>query len=305
MRKLIKRALVVLTVFTLAFTGSAPPAGAIGDPYEYCNSITLKVGSKTAYINGKPKRMNTVSAPYIKSDRVVVPLRFVAEALDASVTWDRFLKGRTDVETGDGIIVEFLARDKAIYIGDLNHRKDTHANAGWVKRVMYLAPVIKKDDRMYVPVRPLADAIGASLKYDARTKTITLKRVDAKKWKEYTEPNTGTKIKFPHDWKINQEGSTLDIFKNGTSLVFSYESRSPREIFDTEKEQHLRKQWKVTRETGTYLRMSRKVNGYEVVRIVSVRKLRGGCLIFAVESQPWASEWNMMIIDKITPGSGI
>lgn len=302
---MIKRAIVILSAFILIITGSAPPVGAVGDPYEYCNYIKLQVGSKTAYINGKPKQMNTASAPYFKSGRVVVPLRFVAEALDASVTWDRFLKGRTDVETGDGIIVEFLAGDKTIYVGDLNYRKDTHANAGWVKRVMDLAPVMKKDDRMYVPVRSLADAIGASLSYDARTKTVTLKRVDAKKWKEYTEPDTGTKIKFPHDWIINQEGSILDIFKNGTGFTFSYESRTAEEIFHTEKERHLGNDWKVTSETGTYLRMSRKFEGKETVRIISVRRLSGGCLIFAVESQPWASEWNTMIIDKITPGPGI
>lgn len=300
-----KRAIVVLSVFILIFTGSVPPSGAIGDTYEYCNSIKLQVGSKTAYINGKPKQMNTVSAPYLQSGRVVIPLRFVAEALDASVTWDRFLNGRTDLETGDGIIVEFLAGDKTIYIGDLNHRKDTHANPGWVKKVMDLAPVMKSDDYMYVPVRPLADAIGAALSYDAKTKTVTLKRVDAKEWKEYTEPNTGTKIKYPHDWIVDQEGSILDIFKNGTSFVFSYESRTPGEIFDTEKEQHLRKDWKVTYETGTYLRMSRKFEGNETVRIISVRKLSGGSLKFAVESQPWAPEWNMMIVDKITPEPGI
>lgn len=303
-REMIKRAIVVLSVFILIFTGSVPPAGAIGDPYEYCNSIKLQVGSKTAYINGKPRLMNTQSAPYIASGRVVIPLRFVAEALDASVTWDGFLKGRTDVETGDGIIVEFLAGDKTIYIGDLNHRKDTHANPGWVRRVMDLAPVMKKDDYMYVPVRSFADAIGASLSYDAKTKTVTLKRVDSKKWKEYTEPNTGTKIKFPNDWKINQKDSVLDIYSNGTNVIFSYETGTPQEILHRHKEQLLEKDWKVY-ETETFLKMSGEYQGNEIVRIVSLRKLAEGCLVFVVKSQAGASDWNMMIVDKITPGPGI
>lgn len=302
---MIKRAIVILSVFTLIFSGVAPPAGAVGDPYEYCNSIKLKIGSKTAYINGKPKVMNTVSAPYIKSGRVVIPLRFVAEALDISVTWDGFLKGRTDVETGDGVIVEFLAGDKTYYVGDLNHRKDTHANPPWIKRKLDVAPVVKKDKYMYVQLRPLADAIGASLSYDAKTRTVTLKRVDAGKWKEYTEPNTGKKIKFPQDWKVSLEGSVLDIFKNGTDFVFSYESRTAREVLDTEKRQYLSKEFKITYETKTYLKMSRKYEGQEVVRIISIRQLPGGCLVYSVESQPWASEWNMMIVDKITPEPGI
>ncbi|HWI55101.1 MAG TPA: stalk domain-containing protein, partial [Desulfobacteria bacterium] len=154
---MLKRFLVYLLVL-LMLPWYVVPAYADGDPYEYCNRVVLNIGSKTAYVNGVPKLMTT--APYLESGRVIVPLRYVAEFMDATVTWDGFLKGRTDVEAGDGMIVEFLAGDKRCYYGDLNRRKDTHANAGWEMQVMDRAPVIKKDNLMYVPIRYVVEPLG-------------------------------------------------------------------------------------------------------------------------------------------------
>jgi Copper amine oxidase N-terminal domain. len=47
--------------------------------------IKLKIGSTTAYINGKPYTMNT--APVIELNRTYVPLRFVSEGLGYKVNW--------------------------------------------------------------------------------------------------------------------------------------------------------------------------------------------------------------------------
>lgn len=48
--------------------------------------IQLQIGSKVAYVNSVSRPMDV--APVLEQDRTYVPLRFVAEALNASVTWD-------------------------------------------------------------------------------------------------------------------------------------------------------------------------------------------------------------------------
>lgn len=278
---------------------------AEGYPYEYCKTIKLTIGSKTAYVNGKPVVMNTISPPYMNSGRFIIPLRFVSECLNASVTWDGFMKGRTDVQTQDGMIVEYKAGDKRYYVGDLNNRIDTHANAGWKMYLMDPAPVQKKDDRMYVPVRFYADAIGASLSYDPKTRSVVIKRIDTKGWKEYTEIYSGAKIKYPYDWNIESEAFTLDIYKNGTDFKFTYEDKTPLEVLSFSKDQLLNQGWKIYRETATYMTFTKKYYNKQLTKIISTRKLIGGCLVYTVNTSSDASEWNLMIIDKMTPGKGI
>lgn len=51
--------------------------------------IEMKIGSKTAYVNGKALTID--QAPFVDpvSGRTLVPLRFVAEALGCTVTWEQ------------------------------------------------------------------------------------------------------------------------------------------------------------------------------------------------------------------------
>jgi len=54
------------------------------------NAILLFIGSNTGYVRNEPKLIDTVegtAAPYIKNGRTMVPLRFLAENLDAKVEW--------------------------------------------------------------------------------------------------------------------------------------------------------------------------------------------------------------------------
>jgi iron complex transport system substrate-binding protein len=48
--------------------------------------VRLTIGSRTAYVNGKPVELDVPAA--ITGDRTFVPLRFVAESLGAEVGWD-------------------------------------------------------------------------------------------------------------------------------------------------------------------------------------------------------------------------
>lgn len=49
-------------------------------------NIILYIGSKTAYVDGAKKTLDT--APIIRNDRTLVPIRFISETLNYNVEWD-------------------------------------------------------------------------------------------------------------------------------------------------------------------------------------------------------------------------
>lgn len=53
-------------------------------------TILLKVGEDTAYVNQTPVKLDT--APIIKNDRTLIPLRFLSEAFGATVEWNNSLR---------------------------------------------------------------------------------------------------------------------------------------------------------------------------------------------------------------------
>jgi len=52
--------------------------------------VVLKMGAATATVNGETKTMDT--APAVIKERMLVPVRFVSEALGANVDWDNTAK---------------------------------------------------------------------------------------------------------------------------------------------------------------------------------------------------------------------
>jgi len=50
--------------------------------------IYLVSGNKTAYVNEQPIELDTAPTGYDKNQRIYIPLRFVAEALNKKVVWD-------------------------------------------------------------------------------------------------------------------------------------------------------------------------------------------------------------------------
>ena len=71
----------MIYTFLLLFLLST--GAAAFDYYDYYDAVKLTIGKNTAYVNGDNLTMDGV--PYIKADRTMVPLRFISEALDASV----------------------------------------------------------------------------------------------------------------------------------------------------------------------------------------------------------------------------
>lgn len=125
--------------------------------------IILFIGNKTAKINGKNFTMDV--APFIDkgSDRTLVPLRFIGEALTASIDWDN--KERKAIyKLGNETLYFWISRKEAQIIIGKNYSK---------KISLDVAPIIV-NSRTFVPVRYVSELLGAEVKWDGKTQKITI-----------------------------------------------------------------------------------------------------------------------------------
>lgn len=118
---------------------------------EYAPEIVVKV-------DGVPIRFD--AAPYIdQSNRLMVPLRAIAEALDARVDWDS--RARTVTITGGGKRILFtIGSDTAQVNGSL--------------RLMDTCPVIR-NGRTMVPVRYVGEYLGARVDWNGTWMMVNVK----------------------------------------------------------------------------------------------------------------------------------
>lgn len=122
--------------------------------------VAFTISQNTYLFNGKEKTMDV--KPYVKDSRTYVPVRYLAYALgvqEENITWTQesqkvtVVKDDTTVEMSIGNDT-MLVNDKAI--------------------LMDVAPELK-DDRTMLPARWLAEAFGAEVKWDDKTKQATIK----------------------------------------------------------------------------------------------------------------------------------
>ncbi len=111
--------------------------------------------------------ITALSAPVIENDRTLVPVRFIAEALGAVVSWDG--TNRT-VTVEKGMNKLFLRIDS--YLVEYNN--------GASYNLSDVAPKII-NDRTYVPLRLLSNAFGIGIEWNGITRTV---HVDSSKTSE-------------------------------------------------------------------------------------------------------------------------
>ena len=125
-----------------------------GKPAEEMKTVVvMQVGSKTMFVNGKAYEKD--AAPVIMNDRTLVPIRFVTESLGGTVAWNAETKEVTLVIDG----------------------KEIKMTIGKVLEKYGVAPVIL-NDRTYVPVRFVADELGATTTWDAVSKMVTVTKIE-------------------------------------------------------------------------------------------------------------------------------
>jgi hypothetical protein len=118
--------------------------------------ITLQIGSGIAYVGSEAITLDT--APIIQNGRTLVPLRFIMETFGAAVDWNGDLKIITITQRMSTIQLQIGS--SIAWIDGSNETLDT--------------PPIIQNERTFVPVRFIAEALGATVDWDGATKTITI-----------------------------------------------------------------------------------------------------------------------------------
>ncbi|MBQ2942390.1 MAG: InlB B-repeat-containing protein [Clostridia bacterium] len=118
--------------------------------------IVLTIGDVNASVFGENKANDV--APVIRNDRTMLPARFVAEALGATVTWDEEAR-RVTITKDELVIVLAIDSDKATVKGE---------------EVTLDSPAFIENDRTYTPIRFVAEALGATVAWEEETQKVTI-----------------------------------------------------------------------------------------------------------------------------------
>ena len=124
--------------------------------------VRLTIGSAAAYINGRAHVLD--AAPINRNNRTMLPVRFLANAFgvpNEGIKWEAATRTAT-LSSGEVTIVVTIDA-KEMYVSG--------------KAVALDSPAIIENNRTYLPVRAIANALGVSndnIAWDASTNTATL-----------------------------------------------------------------------------------------------------------------------------------
>ncbi len=127
-------------------------SGGKGEASATEGAIVLKIGSSWAFADGKVIAIdenNANVAPYTESDRTLVPLRFISEQLGAVVSYDE--ENKKAILAFDECNMEFTE-------GFAEYKLDDDWFVSNCKTAVQY-------DRMFVPVRVIAESVGKTVDY--------------------------------------------------------------------------------------------------------------------------------------------
>ena len=153
---------LILTAFVTLFTA----VSAFGETVRVIqidltyNGRTVQYREQEVSVIVDGKRLENLDMPaVIIDDRTLVPLRAIFESMGASVSWDGDTQKITaDFDNGDNIVM-FINNKAGVANGNAFN--------------MDVAPMII-NDRTMVPVRAVAEAVGADVGWDNSTRTVTV-----------------------------------------------------------------------------------------------------------------------------------
>ena len=125
-------------------------------------TVKLTIGSTTAYINGEEKTLD--AAPINRNNRTMLPVRFLANAFGVAnegIKWDAATRTATLTNAEVTIVVTIDAPTMTV-------------NG---ETVALDSPAIIEQNRTYLPVRAIANALGVAnenIAWDGATSTATL-----------------------------------------------------------------------------------------------------------------------------------
>ena len=119
--------------------------------------MILTIGKCEALVFGRTKTNDV--APKIVNGRTMLPARFVAEALGATVHWTADAPQQVDIRKADTQILLYIGSDAAYINGE---------------KCTLDSPAFLENDRTYTPIRFIAEALGATVAWDENTQKVTI-----------------------------------------------------------------------------------------------------------------------------------
>lgn len=141
------------------------------------DTVILQVGNYAATVGGVLKwadDQNKSVKPYIKADRVMVPLRFIAESFGATVNWEDETQ-KIGIQAADGKQIVLQIGNGSYETGGESFPLD--------------APPEITSNRTFVPLRAVAETLGKNVLWLERTKSVVVSPADSP-WDESGEIET-------------------------------------------------------------------------------------------------------------------
>ncbi len=210
---------ITLLLFTLSLL--ILPAAAQDSAYSAVKSVALVIGDKLAVVNNAAVAMDQPA--YVKNGRTLVPFRFLAESLGATVSWDG--KTKTALLTLRNTEVKVVIGSKSAYV----NKKSTSLDV----------PAEINGGRTFIPLRFVSEAFGAKVHYDSDSKTVSVTLVDTTGWKQYKDSNAGA-IYYPADWTISGDTRTALVVyaPNSTSYNIKLITDKPLKAVENKKSEY-------------------------------------------------------------------
>ncbi len=126
--------------------------------------VNLKIGSPFVTVNGVKKRIDSQgSKPIIMNNRTLLPIRVIIESLGGSIKWNGKTREVTIVLNGHSIVLK-IGNSTALVDG-IKTKIDPNDSK--------VVPIII-NGRTYLPLRFIAEHLGATVDWGGATKTVTL-----------------------------------------------------------------------------------------------------------------------------------
>ncbi|HOJ16871.1 MAG TPA: stalk domain-containing protein, partial [Caldisericia bacterium] len=122
--------------------------------------IKLYIGSKKYYINGLEKEMDV--APIIYEERTLLPIRYVAEALGAEVSWNES-EQKVTITFKDIVIELWISKNNAKVNGVYKFIDPENPK---------VTPIIIPPGRTMLPIRFIAENMGCKVDWDANLREV-------------------------------------------------------------------------------------------------------------------------------------
>lgn len=133
-----------------------------------------------------------------KNNRTQVPLRITMESMGADVSWDN--STRTAIVKKNGITVKVPIGSRTVYVNGKAKQNDTVA--------------VIKGNRTYLPIRIVAESLGAKVFWDAGSYTVVISTNGNSAYEHYGELLTVYKNWAKQGWQTN--------YTNGNKTLIGY-----------------------------------------------------------------------------------